>query len=84
MADDRFENLIKGLCMLAAHRGDLNDRVDAAIFEITDYLAHSDDERDQERVRVVLLAGAEMAEEQHPNDVTFWTTVQEFLEPTVH
>ena len=70
--------------MLAAHRGDLNDRVDAAIFEITDYLAHSDDERDQERVRVVLLAGAEMAEEQHPNDVTFWTTVQEFLEPTVH
>ena len=84
MADDRFENLIKDLCMLAAHRGDLNDRVDAAIFEITDYLAHSDDERDQERVRVVLLAGAEMAEEQHPNDVTFWTTVQEFLEPTVH
>jgi hypothetical protein len=85
MADDRFENLIKALCVLAAHRGDLNDRVDAAVLEIDDYLARSSDEEgDQERVRVALRAGAEIAEEQHPNDVTFWTTVQELLEPTVH
>ena len=84
MADDRFENLIKALCILASERGDLNDRVDAAIFEITDCLAHSDEERDHERVRAALRAGAEMAEKRQPNDVTFWTTVQELLEPTVH
>ena len=85
MANNRFESFIKALCALASERGDLNDRVDAAVLEIDDYLARSSDEEgDQERVRVALRAGAEIAEEQHPNDVTFWTTVQELLEPTVH
>jgi hypothetical protein len=31
MADNRFEGLIKALCALASERGNLNDRVDAAI-----------------------------------------------------
>jgi DNA-binding response OmpR family regulator len=85
MADDRFENLMKALCVMAARRGDLSDRVDAAIFEINDYLARSlDGEGELERVRVLIRAGAEMAEEQHPTDVPFWTTVQEYLSPFEH
>ena len=57
MANNRFESFIKALCALASERGDLNDRVDAAIFEITDYLAHSDEERDHECVRAALRPG---------------------------
>ena len=76
MPDEAFQNLIKALYVLAAERGDLNDRVDAAILEIDDYLARStDEERDLERVRT----GAERAQEQRPNQVAFWTTVQEYL-----
>jgi hypothetical protein len=80
MADDRFENLIKALYVLAARRDDLNNRVDAAILEINDYLARSlDEEFDQERVRSAVRTGTEMAEEQRPKHVQFWTTVQEYL-----
>ena len=80
MADDRFRNLIKALYVLAARRDDLNNRVDTAILEINDYLARSlDEERDQERVRCAVRTGTEMAEEQRPNHVLFWTTVQEYL-----
>ena len=80
MADDRFGNLVKTLYVLAARRDDLNNRVDTAILEINDYLARSQDEgRDQERVRSAVRTGTEMAEEQRPNHVLFWTTVQEYL-----
>ena len=80
MADEAFQNLIKALYVLAARRDDLNNRVDAAILEINDYLARSlDEEFDQERVRSAVRTGTEMAEEQRPNHVLFWTTVQEYL-----
>jgi hypothetical protein len=67
MADDRFQNLVKAMYVLAARRDDLNNRVDAAILEIDDYLARSlDEELDQERVRIAVRTGTEMAEEQRP------------------
>jgi hypothetical protein len=66
--------------VLAARRADLNVRVDTAILEINDYLAGStDEEGDLERIRKAVRSGAEMAEEQRPNQVPFWTTVQEYL-----
>jgi hypothetical protein len=76
MADARFENLIKALYVLAARRDDLNVRVDAATLEIDDHLARS---ADLERIRKAVRTGAEMAEDQRPNQVAFWTTVQEYL-----
>lgn len=80
MADDRLQNLIKALYVLAQRRDDLNVRVDTATLEIDDYLARSTDEDgDLERVRKAVRTGAEMAEEQRPNQVTFWITVQEYL-----
>jgi hypothetical protein len=83
MADERFQNLVKALYVLAAERGDLNDRVDAAIFEIDDYLARStDEERDLERVRKAVRTGAERAQEQRPKQVPFWTDVLGSLDPS--
>jgi hypothetical protein len=80
MADEAFQNLVKALYVLAARRADLNVRVDTATLEIDDYLARSTDEDgDLERVRKAVRTGAEMAEEQRPNQVAFWTTVQEYL-----
>jgi hypothetical protein len=80
MAEARFENLIKALYVLAARRDDLNVRVDAATLEIDDHLARSaDEEGDLERIRKAVRTGAEMAEDQRPNQVAFWTTVQEYL-----
>ena len=80
MADDRFGNLVKALYVLAARRDDLNIRVDTATLEIDDYLARStNEERDLERIRKAVRTGTEMAEEQRPNQVPFWTTVQEYL-----
>ena len=80
MADERFQNLIKALYVLAARRADLNVRVDTATLEIDDYLARStDEEGDLERVRKAVRTGAEMAEDQRPNQVAFWINVQEYL-----
>jgi hypothetical protein len=68
------------LYVLAARRDDLNVRVDAATLEIDDHFARSTDEEDDlERICKAVRAGAEMAEEQRPNQVAFWTTVQEYL-----
>jgi hypothetical protein len=68
------------LYVLAARRDDLNIRVDTATLEIDDYLARStNEERDLERIRKAVRTGSEMAEEQRPNQVPFWTAVQEYL-----
>jgi hypothetical protein len=80
MADEAFQNLIKALYVLAARRDDLNVRIDTATLEIDDYLARStDEEGDLERIRKAVRTGAEMAQEQRPNQVPFWATVQEYL-----